>query len=104
MVNKEGEYNINLEDDVIERSIITHEGKKLWPCEKPLPMLDAGKKKDVKKEEKKEEVVDPWKATLKSAIGWAVGLSSIVGMGVLCPDPAFLGMMTTFGLAVVTGY
>jgi len=34
----------------------------------------------------------------------AVGLSSFVGIGVLCPDPVFLGMMTTFSLAVIAGY
>lgn len=34
----------------------------------------------------------------------AMGLSSMIGLGVLCPDPVFLGMVTTFSLAVITGY
>jgi len=29
---------------------------------------------------------------------------SFIGLGVLCPDPAFLGMVTTFSLAVIAGY
>ena len=34
----------------------------------------------------------------------AIGLGSLIGMGMLNPDPVFLGMVTTFSLAVVTGY
>lgn len=34
----------------------------------------------------------------------AAGLSSFVGLGWLCPDPTFLGMVTTFSLAVIAGY
>jgi hypothetical protein len=41
---------------------------------------------------------------MKNAVASAIGLSSFVGVGVLCPDPAFLGMITTFTLAVIAGY
>jgi len=34
----------------------------------------------------------------------AGGLSTFIGLGALCPDPAFLGMVTTFTLAVIAGY
>jgi len=66
-------------------------------------MLDAGKKKDVAKE-KIVEIVDPFSGFMKNAIGTGVGLMSFIGLGVLCPDPAFLGMVTTFSLAVIAGY
>ena len=33
----------------------------------------------------------------------AAGLSSFIGIGILCPDPTFLGMVTTFSLAVIAG-
>lgn len=56
MVNKEGQLNYDLEDDVVGRSIITHKGAKLWPNPKPLPMLDAKKKPVEQKVEVKEEV------------------------------------------------
>lgn len=65
-------------------------------------MLDAKKKEVVK--EKVVEVVDPFTVFAKNAVGTAIGLSSFVGLGVLCPDPAFLGMVTTFSLAVIAGY
>jgi len=102
MITKEGVLQYDLEDDVTGRAIVTNQGTKLWPNPKPLPMLDA--KKKVEKVEKVEEKVDPFSEFAKSALGAAVGLSSFVGLGVLCPDPAFLGMVTTFSLAVIAGY
>jgi hypothetical protein len=103
MVNKENQFEIDLDDDVVGRAIVTHKGNKLWPNPKPLPMLD-GKKADKKKVAKVVEIVDPWTETIKNAVATAAGLSSFVGLGVLCPDPAFLGMVTTFSLAVIAGY
>jgi len=66
-------------------------------------MLDASKKKKEEKEKVTEEV-DPFSGFLRNAIGAGIGLGSFVGLGVLCPDPAFLGMVTTFSLAVIAGY
>lgn len=94
-------FTIDLEDDVVGRAILTHEGELKWPNPKPLPMLDAVKKEEIKKEVVK---ANPFTETLKSAVGTAVGLSSIIGVGVLFPDPAYLAMLTTFSLAVVAGY
>lgn len=103
MVNKENELVYDLEDDVVGRAIVTREGKKLWPNPKPLPMLDAAKPKKVEAKPV-VEVEDPYNSTLKNAIATAAGLSSFVGIGALCPDPSFLGMVTTFSLAVIAGY
>lgn len=81
---------------------MTHEGNLLWPNPNP-PKLDAVKaKKDVVVA--KEVVVDPFHQTLRSSLMMAAGLSSIVGLGVLCPDPAFMTMFSTFSLAVIAGY
>lgn len=41
---------------------------------------------------------------MKRAVGIATALSSIVGVGVLCPDPSFLQMFSTFSLALIAGY
>lgn len=105
MVNKENQFHIDLEDDVVGRAIVTHKGEKLWPNPKPLPMLDsAPKKKDAKKAKKEEAIENPFNATLKKAIGTGAALAGIIGTGILCPDPYFLGMVTTFSLAVIAGY
>jgi hypothetical protein len=58
MIDKENNLFYDLEDDVTGRSIVSNQGKKLWPNPKPLPMLDAGKKKVVK--EKVVEEVNPF--------------------------------------------
>jgi NAD(P) transhydrogenase len=42
--------------------------------------------------------------TMKTALTMAASLASIVGFGVLCPDPAFMTMFSTFSLAVIAGY
>ena len=41
---------------------------------------------------------------MKSSIITGLGLSAFIGAGVLNPDPVFLGMMTTFTLAAISGY
>lgn len=104
MVSKDNKITYDLEDEVVGRAVVTHQGQKLWPNPKPLPMLDAKKpvEKNVKKEEKPQ--MSLYDATLQNAGMAGLGLSSFIGLGVLCPDPAFLGMVTTFSLAVITGY
>ena len=41
---------------------------------------------------------------MKSSIMTGLGLSAFIGAGVLNPDPIFLGMMTTYTLATISGY
>lgn len=94
-------YNIDLNDFIVRTSIITQDKQKLFPNPVPLPALDAGKKP--KKEAKEDKPVDHFGNTLKTSISAGLGLSALFGVGVLCPDPAFLSMMSIFGLAVVGG-
>ena len=75
----------------------------MWPNPNP-PKLDAPKAKPVETKVHKEEVLDTFNQTMKSALTMAAGLSSIVGLGVLCPDPAFMTMFSTFSLALIAGY
>jgi NAD(P) transhydrogenase len=105
MVNKENQFHIDLEDDVVGIAIVTHKGDKLWPNPKPLPMLDAAPKKvDAKKLKKDSAKESVFSNTLKTAVTTGTALASIIGVGALCPDPMFLGMVTTFSLAVIAGY
>jgi hypothetical protein len=52
----------------------------------------------------KEEPVDVFSTTMKNAVTMAASLASIVGLGVLCPDPTFMTMFSTFSLALIAGY
>jgi hypothetical protein len=75
----------------------------LWPNPNP-PKLDAGKAHKVEEKEVKAVVTDLWSSTMKNAVTMAAALSSIVGLGVLCPDPSFMTMFSTFSLALIAGY
>lgn len=105
ILTKEGATTTNLEDEVARGAVITHKGEMLFPNPNP-PMLDAGKAAKPKAEAAVDEgPVDLFAPTLKTALYQAATLSSIVGLGVLCPtNPAFHNMLTTFSLAVVAGY
>jgi H+-translocating NAD(P) transhydrogenase len=105
MTTKDNKFHVDLQDEVVRGAIVTHKGEMLWPNPNP-PMLDASKGSDKKvaKSKTEETKVSPFQKTLKNAIGIATGLASLLGLGVLCPDPAFLAMTSTFSLAVVGGY
>lgn len=67
-------------------------------------MLDAAKKTAAPVEKKAAVVVDKYQETLQHALQTAGVLSSILAMGVVCPDPHFMAMTTTFALSVIAGY
>jgi len=107
MTTKDKKFTVDLTDEVIRGAIVTHKGEMLWPNPNP-PMLDASKASSssnkVSKKKLAESKVTPFQKTLKSALTVATGLASLLGLGVLCPDPAFLAMTSTLSLAVVGGY
>jgi NAD(P) transhydrogenase len=100
---KEGATSTNLEDEVARGSVITEDGKLLWPNPNP-PMLDATPKKEKKVDDTPVEI-DLKPETMRTALALSAGLGSIVGLGVLSPaNPAFHSMLTTLSLATVAGY
>lgn len=102
-MTKEGQLDIDLSDIVLKKSMITQDGKTVWPDSTPLPTQDGAKPKAAPVVEQKEED-SPYTQTLKSSLYWGAGMSSFVGLAFLYPDPAFLTMVTTFSLALVAGY
>ncbi|MCP3685952.1 MAG: Re/Si-specific NAD(P)(+) transhydrogenase subunit alpha [bacterium] len=103
MTSKEGDLTVDLTDDVVRGAIITHKGETLWPNPNP-PMLDAVKKPKKVKEKKEEVAVDMKKKTLKTALSISASIGSLLTLGVICPDPNFLVMASTFSLSLITGY
>lgn len=94
---------MNLTDFVQRTSVITHNNEVLFPNPEPLPMLvQKSKKTEHKKEE--EGPKDLKAETIRKSLGLSAGFASLVGLGCLCPDPAFLTMSSIFALAVVAGY
>jgi NAD(P) transhydrogenase len=104
-MTKEKKLDIDWEDIVLKKSVITHQKKLVWPDPTPLPKLDAAKQVHA------APVVTPeeqgkvsFRQTLRKALGWGLGLSSFTGLAVMNPDPMFLTMMTTFSLSLIAGY
>ncbi|EME40814.1 hypothetical protein DOTSEDRAFT_74397 [Dothistroma septosporum NZE10] len=101
MSPKEGHFGIDMNDEVVRRSIVTHEGE-LVPPLPPLPPPPAPAMKPV---EVKEEVfaLTPWQkttrevATVTGAMGTALALGKMTG-------PIFMGNLFTFSLAGLIGY
>jgi len=98
-------YYIDMKDDVVRGSVVTHEGKKLWPPPKisdPSPPAAAKPAAAAKKEEPKP--VNYFREKLNDSLMYTAGLSTVLGLGLASPNQAFTTMVTTFGLAGIVGY
>ncbi|GFS41373.1 NAD(P) transhydrogenase, mitochondrial [Nephila pilipes] len=102
-VGEKDHFHINLEDEVVRGSIVLHEGKLLWP---PPPLKDISVVSTAKAAAVK--VTPPetnyFNVTLKDSLLYTSGLSTLLGLGMVSPNPAFTTMMTTFGLSGIVGY
>ncbi|XP_049854239.1 NAD(P) transhydrogenase, mitochondrial-like [Schistocerca gregaria] len=98
-------FDINMEDEVVRGSAVLHEGKLLWP---PPPPQQPAAAPAAKAKAAVQEVAKPepnyFLNTFKDAAMYTGGLSGIMGLGMISPNPAFTTMMTTFGLAGIVGY
>ncbi|XP_058944433.1 NAD(P) transhydrogenase, mitochondrial-like [Pocillopora verrucosa] len=96
-----GEFAIDLKDEVVRGSIVLQDGEMMWPpprVEVPPPAPP-----------KPKQLVKPPEQSPLNATMWetgltATGLGSLLGLGVISPNPAFATMVTTFSLAGVIGY
>ncbi|KAI6180450.1 Alanine dehydrogenase PNT and NAD(P) transhydrogenase domain containing protein [Aphelenchoides besseyi] len=97
-------FAINLDDEVVRGSIVTHQGKLLWPP--PPTVQQQTVKKAEPTEAVKVEVVEPnpFKDTLKSALGYTTGIGTITTMGAISPNSSFSNTATVFGLSGIVGY
>ena len=96
-------FTVNLEDEVVRGSIILKDGQLLWPPPpprvqptQPIPVVQAI---PVELEE-----INPFKAKLGKSLGYTAGLSGLMGLALVSPNPAFNTMVTTFSLAFIVGY
>ncbi|XP_052685519.1 NAD(P) transhydrogenase, mitochondrial-like [Crassostrea angulata] len=96
-------FNINLEDEVVRGSIVVQNGQVLPPA--PPPKLDAAPAAAAAP----TKVAPPppptkFQTTMKDAVVYSSGLGAITAIGCISPSPAFMSMVTTFGLAGIVGY
>ncbi|KAJ3653849.1 hypothetical protein Zmor_013081 [Zophobas morio] len=105
-MGEKNHFNINLSDEVIRGSIILDKGKLMWPPPAPVgPPPTTAPAKKVEAAVKEVAVQDtPLMVTVKDTLMCTAGIGSILGLGVLSPNPAFTSMLTTFGLSGIVGY
>ena len=103
-IGSEKHYHVDLNDEVVRGSIITKDGKTLWPPPPP-PKLDTPKKAEpVKATVVEKPPANPFRSTLNTSLGITAGLSSLLALGMAQPSASFAKIMTTFSLAGVCGY
>uniref|UniRef100_A0A1B6FCA9 NAD(P) transhydrogenase, mitochondrial n=1 Tax=Cuerna arida TaxID=1464854 RepID=A0A1B6FCA9_9HEMI len=98
-------FHINTEDDVVRGSLVLEGGQLVWPPKNPVvvspPPPPAPKKSD-----KATAVVpeDYFKSTMQNALVYTGGLSSLVALGTVSPNPQFTQMTATLALSTIAGY
>ncbi|KAG0729165.1 NAD(P) transhydrogenase, mitochondrial [Chionoecetes opilio] len=99
-------YNINLEDEVVRGSILLQNGELMWPPPPPPAPAPGAAPAAAAAAVVKEPPPPPnyFNITFKDASGYAVGLGSLMALGMGSPNPAMTQMMTTFSLAGIVGY
>jgi len=96
---KDGQINVNMEDEVIRGATVCKDGETTWPP--PAPKLSAAPKAKPKpapvpKVEKKKSVAGP-------IIGMVLAGLALLGLGAVAPQD-FMAHFTVFVLACFVGY
>ena len=101
--DKDGQININMDDEVIRGATVTKDGEVTWPA--PAPKLSAAPAKPAAAAaviEPKPEMSTATKAKMTFA-AMGVALAALLGMGTVAP-PEFMSHFTVFVLACFIGY
>ena len=102
-IGKDKQYRIDLEDEVIRRSIVLQKGELLWPAPaSPQPTV-AATPTPTAAAVKEVTAVTPFKKAATEVAVLSTALGSVVALG-KATGPAFMGNIFTFGLAGLIGY
>ena len=101
-------FGINLDDEVIRRSIVLHKGQLLWPAPAPpapaaAPTPAATTAAGTAIAAEAEKAVTPWQKVTREVAAVTAGMAGVVALG-KATAPAFMGSFYTFGLAGLIGY
>ncbi|MGE5355767.1 MAG: Re/Si-specific NAD(P)(+) transhydrogenase subunit alpha [Deltaproteobacteria bacterium] len=102
-MGKAEKFNINMDDDVVSRAMVTFDGKINWPP-KPLPVSPQKPKTENKVQKSEEDQAEKLK---KKAMSTVISLV-VIGifmflLGKVAP-PEFMGHFSVFVLAVFVGW
>lgn len=98
---KDGQINVNMEDEVIRGATVINQGELTWPP--PPPKLSAAPKKAPAAKQEPAVKEEKPKSTWSFAVPFAVGAIALLGLGAVAP-PAFMSHFTVFVLACFVGY
>ncbi|WKY17329.1 hypothetical protein Q1695_001716 [Nippostrongylus brasiliensis] len=104
MGNKDGELNINLDDEVVRGATVLHKGQLMWPPPVTADPSPVKPKEDVKETVPVPVPMSAFHKTARSAGAITAGLGTLPVLGVLSPNLEFASMTTTFALAGIVGY
>ena len=106
MTDGEDNFVINMEDEVHRGAMVLNQGKLIWPPPPPkvvpAPAIPPAAAASLVKEQPKE--IDHYKETMKSAMKYTAGLSSLLVIGANSPNSAITTMTTTLALSTLVGY
>jgi len=104
-IGSDKQYRIDLEDEVIRRSIVLQKGELLWPAPPPPEPTVAAPTTPTPAAVTVKEVtaVTPFKKAATEVAILSTALGSVVALG-KATGPAFMGNIFTFGLAGLIGY
>ncbi|KAI0082607.1 PNTB-domain-containing protein [Panus rudis PR-1116 ss-1] len=97
-----GNFRINLDDEVVRGSIVIHRGQVLPPAPRPVPP-PVSAPPTPSKEATEVTAVTPWQKATKEVAALSAGMGSVVALGKIA-GPAFMSNFFTFGLASMIGY
>lgn len=99
------QYGIDLNDEVVRGSIITHNGQIIPPAPRPAPPPPPARPAVSAADTKAAEVVavTPFKKVSKEVAAVTGGMGLALALG-KATGPAFMGNLFTFSLAGLVGY
>lgn len=102
MSPKEGHFGIDMNDEVVRRSIVTYNGEIVPPLPPVAPPAPAPRPAEVSKE---AEVValTPWQKAAREVTTVTAGMGTALALGKLT-GPLFMSNVFTFSLAGLIGY
>ncbi|CAK5264685.1 unnamed protein product, partial [Mycena citricolor] len=97
----DGQFLLNLEDEVVRGAIVTHEGQllpRVAPAPPPIPTIPP-----TAKAEEIKVAITPWQKTSREVAVVTGGMAGVISLG-KATGTAFMDNFFTFGLAALVGY
>ncbi|KAK1228393.1 hypothetical protein PQX77_000758 [Marasmius sp. AFHP31] len=102
-LGEDNKYLLNLEDEVVRGSLVTHQGKVLPPVPRAMPPAPATPPSPEKVKEEITKAITPFQKTSREVAAITTAMGGIVALG-KTTGTAFMDNFFTFGLAGLVGY